>query len=90
MPESKRKQSTTVELKGLPGPMQAVWSEVYQLVHKNLKAEGVDPKVAKGRARSAAAEHINQILVDGLCHWYYDEEVQEWIKSPRVIYDGRL
>ena len=80
----------TVELKGLPEPLQAVWNDVYQLVNKNLNAEGVDSKVAKGRARSAATEHINQILVDGLCHWYFDDEVQEWIKSPREIYDGRL
>jgi len=42
----------------LPGPLQAVWNDVYQLVVKNLRAEGVDLPIAKSRARRAAEEHV--------------------------------
>ena len=50
-----------MNLSELPGPLQAVWNDVYQLIVKNLRADGVDLPIAKSRARRAAEEHVELI-----------------------------
>ena len=53
-----RRPVMKMDLNELPGPLQAVWNDVYQLVVKNLRADGVDLPIAKSRARRAAEEHV--------------------------------
>ena len=68
-----------MNLNELPEPLQAVWNDVYQLVVKNLRAEGVDLPVAKSRARRAAEEHV------GL----YDVELGKWVTIKEGDDKGR-
>lgn len=80
--EAKQEDASSVEMASiksieeLPGPAQAVWNDVYQIVVKKLKKEGIDMPIAKSRARRAATIHINK---------YYDHnpDTGKWTKKPK-------